>query len=183
MQLASLAALRSNCMKRSVGCVLVRGKRVISTGYNGTPRGMKNCNDGGCKRCNASMRSGVGLDTCLCLHAEENALLEAGRDRVGEGATLYCNTCPCLTCSVKISQIGISEVVYSNAYSLDTAAQAIFDEAGVRLRQFYPVRRTVCNASVLWLTFVQPKEGLIDLNPKHDLPVRELQFNGSLSLG
>lgn len=146
MQLASLAALRSNCMKRSVGCVLVRHKRVISTGYNGTPRGMKNCNDGGCKRCNASMRSGVGLDTCLCLHAEENALLEAGRDRVGEGATLYCNTCPCLTCSVKISQIGISEVVYSNAYSLDTAAQAIFDEAGVKLRQFCPVSTSLLQA-------------------------------------
>jgi dCMP deaminase len=58
---------------------------------------------------------------------------------VGEGATLYCNTCPCLTCSVKIAQIGISEVVYSNAYSLDTAAQAIFEESGVKLRQFYPV--------------------------------------------
>ncbi|KIW05641.1 hypothetical protein, variant 2 [Verruconis gallopava] len=141
MQLASLAAQRSNCMKRSVGCVLVRGKRVISTGYNGTPRGMRNCNEGGCARCNAaSARSGVGLDTCLCLHAEENALLEAGRDRVGEGATLYCNTCPCLTCSVKIAQIGISEVVYSNAYSLDTAAKAIFNEAGLKLRQFSPVR-------------------------------------------
>lgn len=92
MQLSSLAAMRSNCMKRSVGCVLVREKRVISTGYNGTPRGMRNCNKGGCKRCNSSVKAGVGLDTCLCLHAEENALLEAGRDRVGGGATLYCNT-------------------------------------------------------------------------------------------
>ncbi|KAB8295250.1 hypothetical protein EYC80_007164 [Monilinia laxa] len=84
MQLASLAAQRSNCMKRRVGCVLVREKRVISTGYNGTPRGLLNCGEGGCARCNEGQGSGVGLGTCLCLHAEENALLEAGRERVRE---------------------------------------------------------------------------------------------------
>jgi dCMP deaminase len=92
MQLADLAARRSNCMRRQVGCVLVRGKRVISTGYNGTPRNVTNCNEGGCARCNTSKGGGTGLSTCLCLHAEENALLEAGRERVGDGAVLYCNT-------------------------------------------------------------------------------------------
>lgn len=115
-------------MKRRVGAVLVSNKRVISTGkawllckihlsntgvdwrstgYNGTPRGMRNCNEGGCARCNSTsvsassgsssngvatpIKSGVALDECLCLHAEENALLEAGRDRA-EGGVLYCNT-------------------------------------------------------------------------------------------
>lgn len=92
MTLASLAARRSNCMKRQVGCVLVREKRVISTGYNGTPRNVTNCNEGGCPRCNAGVSGGAALSTCMCIHAEENALLEAGRDRVGEGAVLYCNT-------------------------------------------------------------------------------------------
>ena len=92
MQLADLAARRSNCMRRQVGCVLVRGKRVISTGYNGTPRNVTNCNEGGCARCNTSKGGGTGLSTCLCLHAEENALLEAGRERVGDAAVLYCNT-------------------------------------------------------------------------------------------
>lgn len=111
MRLASLAAERSNCMKRRVGCVLVREKRVISTGYNGTPRGLKNCAEGGCARCNEGQGSGVGLGTCLCIHAEENALLEAGRERIREGAILYCDTCPCLTCSIKICQVGIAEVV------------------------------------------------------------------------
>lgn len=81
MHLASLAARRSNCMKRRVGCILVRDKRVIATGYNGTPRGVRNCNEGGCARCNVGTKCGVALDTCLCLHAEENALLEAGRER------------------------------------------------------------------------------------------------------
>lgn len=139
MQLASLAAQRSNCMKRRVGCVLVREKRVISTGYNGTPRGLKNCGEGGCPRCNDAQGSGVGLSTCLCIHAEENALLEAGRERIREGAILYCDTCPCLTCSIKIAQVGISEVVYSQGYSMDGETAAVFREAGVQLRQFSPV--------------------------------------------
>jgi len=81
MHLAHLASRRSNCMKRRVGCILVKNCRVIATGYNGTPRGVRNCNEGGCVRCNNNARAGVGLDTCLCLHAEENALLEAGRER------------------------------------------------------------------------------------------------------
>lgn len=70
MYLADLAARRSNCMKRRVGCVLVRGARVISTGYNGTPRGVRNCNEGGCPRCNIGEGSGQSLSTCLCMHAE-----------------------------------------------------------------------------------------------------------------
>ncbi|KAH6675595.1 cytidine deaminase-like protein [Halenospora varia] len=138
MQLASLAAQRSNCMKRRVGCVLVREKRVISTGYNGTPRGLKNCGEGGCPRCNEGLGSGVGLGTCLCIHAEENALLEAGRERIREGAILYCDTCPCLTCSIKIAQVGISEVVYSQGYSMDGETADVFKQAGVHLRQFIP---------------------------------------------
>ncbi|RMJ23976.1 Deoxycytidylate deaminase [Aspergillus sp. HF37] len=140
MQLASLAAQRSNCMKRRVGCVIVRERRVISTGYNGTPRHLKNCNEGGCPRCNRGEGGGVGLSTCLCIHAEENALLEAGRERIREGSVLYCDTCPCLTCTVKIAQVGISEVVYSQSYNMDRHSAAILEDAGVRLRQFSPPR-------------------------------------------
>lgn len=98
-------------MKRRVGAILVREKRIVSTGYNGTPRGMRNCNEGGCTRCNRGEERGGGCESsaaktsnarsdspslavhlCVCLHAEENALLEAGRERVGTNATLYCNT-------------------------------------------------------------------------------------------
>lgn len=140
MALASLAAHRSNCMKRRVGCVLVgRERRVISTGYNGTPRGLRNCAEGGCPRCNEGNSSGVALSTCLCIHAEENALLEAGRERIREGSVLYCDTCPCLTCSIKICQVGISEVVYAHGYSMDNETARVFREAGVKLRQFIPV--------------------------------------------
>lgn len=160
MSLAQLAALRSNCMKRRVGCVLVRANRVIATGYNGTPRGVQNCSDGGCDRCNAATEGGAGLSTCLCLHAEENALLEAGRERISgtlpaaatatgggtngdgavqsDGAKLYCNTCPCLTCAVKIAQVGVHEVIYNMAYSMDDRSASILRAAGVVLRQFSP---------------------------------------------
>ncbi|KDQ18249.1 hypothetical protein BOTBODRAFT_104411 [Botryobasidium botryosum FD-172 SS1] len=135
MTLASLTSRRSNCMKRRVGAILVRNSRIVATGYNGTPRNMKNCNAGGCARCNGSARSGQALNECLCLHAEENALLEAGRERVGDGAILYCNTCPCLRCSVKIVQTGVKEVVYSQAYSMDDASATVLREGGVSLRQ------------------------------------------------
>lgn len=139
MRLATLASTRSNCMKRRVGAVLVRNFRVISTGYNGTPRHLTNCNEGGCARCNGGASGGTGLSTCLCLHAEENALLEAGRDRIGEkGGVLYCDTCPCLTCSVKIVQVGIEEVVYAQGYNMDRETASVLEEGGVRLRQFRP---------------------------------------------
>lgn len=103
--LASLASHRSNCMKRRVGAILVREKRIVSTGfvdssswswwvyspfsrYNGTPRFLKNCNEGGCGPCNSQDSE----RECICIHAEENAISEAGRERVGDGAVLYCNT-------------------------------------------------------------------------------------------
>jgi len=137
MTLANLASSRSNCMKRRVGAIIVRNRRIIATGYNGTPRNMTNCNEGGCPRCNGGADV-VSGDECLCLHAEENVLLEAGRERVGNDATLYCNTCPCLRCSIKIVQTGIGEVVYSRGYKMDDATARVFVEAGVTLRQYSP---------------------------------------------
>lgn len=136
MTLADLASQRSNCMKRKVGAILVRENRIVATGYNGTPRGVKNCNEGGCAHCNGTSVA-TGTD-CLCLHAEENALLEAGRDRVGPNAILYCNTCPCLKCSIKIIQCGVEEVVYHLSYKVDEASAKLFQEAGVRIRRHIP---------------------------------------------
>ncbi|KAJ3998521.1 cytidine deaminase-like protein [Lentinula boryana] len=139
MTLASLASQRSNCMKRRVGAILVRDKRIVSTGYNGTPRGVRNCNEGGCLRCNSGSEAIGDNEECVCLHAEENALLEAGRDRIGQG-TLYCNTCPCLKCTVKIIQTGVDCVVYNLSYKVDAASAKLFAEAGVKLRRFDPAQ-------------------------------------------
>ncbi|KAI9503922.1 Deoxycytidine monophosphate (dCMP) deaminase [Coemansia spiralis] len=140
MLLSELASHRANCMKRKVGCILVKDNQIIATGYNGTPKGITNCNDGGCPRCNAGTPCGVSLDHCLCIHAEENALLEAGRGRVrnAEGVVLYCNTCPCLGCAKKIVQVGVKVVVYSRGYGMDELTLKLFKEANVVVRQHTP---------------------------------------------
>jgi len=135
IQIAFLTARRSNCMKRRVGAVIVRENHLVSAGYNGTARKMQNCNDGGCERCNKGSRAGIALDECLCLHAEENAMLEAGREKCRE-AILFCTTCPCLGCAKKIIQCGIIEVVYSETYALDQKIGDMLKSAGVRLRHF-----------------------------------------------
>ncbi|KAL4070649.1 cytidine deaminase-like protein [Scleroderma citrinum] len=134
MTLADLASQRSNCMKRRVGAILVRENRIVATGYNGTPRGVKNCNEGNGSMFQTRLGPHTGTD-CLCLHAEENALLEAGRDRVGPNAILYCNTCPCLKCTIKIIQSGVREVVYHLSYKVDEASAKLFQEAGVQIRR------------------------------------------------
>jgi len=141
MRLADLASSRSNCMKRRVGAVLVHNNCVVSTGYNGTPRGVRNCNEGGCARCNSNTRCGVGLDECLCLHAEENAIIEAGRDR-SRGSVLYTSSLPCLGCTKKIIQASITEVIFSSAYAMgmDAKSSELLAEAGVILRQHSDIR-------------------------------------------
>jgi len=141
MTLASLASRRSNCMKRRVGAVLIRDYRVLATGYNGTPRGLKNCNEGGCPHCNATAIPSSPGNGCVCLHAEENALLEAGSERMGKDCVLYCNTCPCLTCTIKIIQTGVKTVVYNLTYKVDEASAMLFKQAGVHLRRYDPNTR------------------------------------------
>ena len=93
-RMADIAASRSNCMKAGIGAVIAKDNRVITTGYNGTPGGLPNCNAGGCARCNGNAQQGTELDRCVCLHAEESAMLEAGRLRT-LGATLYTTHFPC----------------------------------------------------------------------------------------
>eukprot|EP00736_Rhodelphis_marinus_P008286 Rmarinus@m.16715 len=135
MFLAYLASLRSNCMKRRVGAVVVKDNRVVATGYNGTPRNARNCNEGGCHRCNSYTPQGQALDECLCLHAEENAIIECGRARA-EGGVLFCSLCPCLSCTKKIIQSGIRKVVYAADYAMDNKSACLFREVGVELCKF-----------------------------------------------
>lgn len=136
MKIAQVAALRSNCVKRKVAAVIVRDKRVISTGYNGTPRGTKNCYEGGCPRCNSIADSGTRLDECLCSHGEENAITQAAYHGVSvKGSTLYTTFSPCLMCTKMIINAGITEVVYNMEYSLSDTSFALLKEAGVVCRQ------------------------------------------------
>lgn len=134
LRLAILASSRSNCMRRKVGAVIEAGRRVLATGYNGTPSGMVNCNAGGCPRCNdPGVSGGERLDECYCIHAEENALLECGRS--AQGASLYCSTFPCLGCAKKLVQVGIRSVFYVREYHYDSVAGRLFRLAGVAVQR------------------------------------------------
>lgn len=134
--IAKMVALRSNCIKRKVAAVLVKDRRIISTGYNGTPRGVKNCSEGGCPRCNNLGTSGKDLEECLCSHAEENAITQAAYHGVHiKESTLYTTYSPCLICTKMIINSGIREVVYSVDYELAERARQLLEEAGVLLRQ------------------------------------------------
>jgi dCMP deaminase len=136
MQIARMVALRSNCMKRKVAAVIVKDKRIISTGYNGTPRGVKNCNEGGCPRCNSFADSGTNLGDCLCSHAEENAIVQAAYHGIRlEGAILYSTYSPCLICTKMIINAGILEVFFNLAYPLNDVARRLLEEAGVKSHQ------------------------------------------------
>jgi len=137
MNIAKVVASRSNCMKRKVAAIIVRDKRVISTGYNGTPRGTKNCNEGGCPRCNNLAASGTALDECLCSHGEENAIVQASYHGVSlKDAMIYSTFAPCLMCAKMIINSGIREVVYNLEYPLNDSSFRLFKQAGVIVRQW-----------------------------------------------
>ncbi len=136
MDIARVAAKRSNCAKRQVAAVLVRDKRIIATGYNGTPRGVKNCNEGGCARCNSFGPSGANLGECLCSHAEENAITQSAYHGVTiKDALLYTTFSPCLMCTKMIINSGIHEVVYDAHYPLADISLKLLKEAGVTVRK------------------------------------------------
>jgi dCMP deaminase len=136
MNIAKVVASRSNCMKRKVAAIIVRDKRVISTGYNGTPRGTRNCNEGGCPRCNNLAASGTALDECLCSHGEENAIVQASYHGVSlKDAVIYTTFAPCLQCTKMIINSGIHEVIYNMDYPLNESSFRLFQEAGVFIRK------------------------------------------------
>ncbi len=137
MQIAQVVASRSNCVKRKVAAVITLDKRIVSTGYNGTPRGTKNCNEGGCPRCNSFAKGGTRLDECLCSHGEENAITQAAYHGISvRGGTLYTTMSPCLFCTKLIINSGIHEVVFNSHYPLGETAMGLVREAGVILRQY-----------------------------------------------
>ena len=136
MSIAQVVASRSNCVKRKVAAVVTRDRRIVSTGYNGTPRGTRNCNEGGCPRCNDLAPGGTGLLDCLCSHGEENAITQASYHGASlQNATLYTTFSPCLQCTKMIINSGLSEVVYNAGYPLGERSLKLLKEAGVKLRQ------------------------------------------------
>ena len=120
MTIAMAVRRRANCLGSRVGAVLVQGNRIIATGYNGTPAGMPNCDQGGCERCahREDYGAGKGYDLCICVHAEQNALLSAARFGIAaEGSRLYVTVRPCFTCLKELLQAGVKEIVYLHEWA------------------------------------------------------------------
>jgi dCMP deaminase len=136
MSIARVVASRSNCVKRKVAAVVTVDRRIVSTGYNGTPRGTRNCNEGGCPRCNDLAPGGTALAECFCSHGEENAITQAAYHGVSlRGGTLYTTFSPCLQCTKLVINAGLSEVVYNIDYPLGETSLDLLTEAGVKVRQ------------------------------------------------
>lgn len=134
MTIAHMVSQRSNCIKQRVGAVVVKDRRILSVGYNGTPSKVPNCFEGECPRCNApNIKQGENLDECFCIHAEENALLEAGRVACNNG-TLYSTVFPCLICTKLIIESGITKVIYDNGYD-SKYTEYLFNKAKVKIEK------------------------------------------------
>jgi dCMP deaminase len=121
MGIAVAVQAKANCLGSRVGAVMVLQNRVISTGYNGVPEGMTNCMDQGCLRCRnreKQFQPGTGYDLCICVHAEQNALLTAARFGIAvEGATVYTTMRPCFGCGKELLQAKVKRVVYRDLWT------------------------------------------------------------------
>ncbi len=140
MQIALDVRVRSNCSRRHVGAVIVGpNHEIVSTGYNGTPAGTTNCYEGGCPRCGGDTKPGEGYDLCLCVHAEENAMLLSSRDRLFNH-TMVATLRPCIICLRHIVVKQIKEVLWlwNDFVPYDKATEHAYfhlaNEGGVLLR-------------------------------------------------
>lgn len=136
MKLAQVVSERSTCLRRQVGAVIVKDKQILSTGYNGSPAGLKHCAEVGCLRQKLQIPSGERTEICRAVHAEQNALVQAAKHGVEiEGADIYTTTQPCVLCTKMIINAGIKRVVYTNPYP-DALAQQLAEEAELELIHF-----------------------------------------------
>jgi dCMP deaminase len=135
MDIAGLIARRSTCLRRSVGAVLVRDRRILATGYNGAPSGLQHCLDRGCLREQLQIPSGERHELCRGLHAEQNAVIQAALHGVSvKGACLYCTNHPCVICIKMLINAGIVKIVFREGY-LDQMAKDMSVEAGIEVEQ------------------------------------------------
>jgi len=133
LEIASVVSKRSTCLRNKVGAVIVRNKRILSTGYNCAPSNMEHCLEIGCIRQQNNIASGTRHEKCRAVHAEQNAIIQAALHGVGiGGATVYCTHQPCILCAKMIINSNITKVVYSTSYP-DTDTQEFFNAAGVEM--------------------------------------------------
>lgn len=136
LDMARVIASRSTCLRRQVGALLVRDKRVLATGYNGAPAGLPHCEEVGCRRAELGVASGAGWELCRGLHAEQNAIIQGALHGVSvQDATLYCTTQPCVICAKMLINAGVKRIVYEGEYA-DELALEMLQQAGMELARF-----------------------------------------------
>lgn len=133
IDITHLVATRSTCLRRQVGALLVKDRNILATGYNGTPSGIRHCEETGCLRERLKVPSGERHELCRGLHAEQNAIIQAARHGVNiDGSTLYCTTMPCIICTKMLINAGIKRIVYDEGYADQLAAEMVA-EAGIEI--------------------------------------------------
>ena len=133
MSICDLVATRSTCLRRQVGAILVKDNRILATGYNGAPSGLRHCLEIGCLREALKIPSGTRHELCRALHAEQNCLIQAAYHGVSvSGSVLYCTNLPCIICTKMLINAGIMEIFYRSGYP-DELSEEMLKEAGVRL--------------------------------------------------
>ena len=137
LDIARTVASRSTCLRKKFGAVIVKDDTIVSTGYNGAPRGRKNCIDlGYCRREALNVPSGERYELCRSVHAEQNAIIQAAKMGISiDGATLYCTHQPCVICAKMIINSGIKRIVYRNGYPDEFSLQ-LLNESGVEIEQY-----------------------------------------------
>jgi dCMP deaminase len=136
MDITELVAKRSTCLRRSVGAVLVKDKRLLSTGYNGAPSGIRHCGETGCLREQLSVPSGERHELCRGIHAEQNAIIQAAYYGVSiKDSTLFCTHLPCSICTKMLINSGIKIIYYKSGYA-DSLATEMMNEAGIQVIKF-----------------------------------------------
>ena len=133
LEVADLVATRSTCLRRQVGAVLVRDKRIISTGYNGAPRKLKHCSEVGCIRSENDIPSGKRYELCRGVHAEQNAIINAAYYGIStQDTVMYCTHQPCIICARIMINAGVVKVVHRGDFQDDVALE-LMKEAGIEL--------------------------------------------------
>ena len=136
MEICHLVASRTTCLRRAVGAVIVKDRRILATGYNGVPRGIEHCLTRGCLRSQLNIPSGEKHELCRGVHAEENAILQAARNGISiDGASVYVTTQPCIMCAKSLINAGIREIIFDASYP-DQLTQEMLDEAGILTRHY-----------------------------------------------
>ena len=137
LELARLVSKRATCLRRKVGAVLVKDKRLLATGYNGAPKGLEDCLERGyCIRERKGLKSGERLEYCRAVHAEQNAIVQAAYSGIAtENTTLYTTHFPCIICAKQLINAGIREMVYENE-EIDELSSELLSESAVKVRKF-----------------------------------------------